>query len=257
MLPIARLHQLLFALGMALAAPAFAAPAAAAKPPPPQSVALRVQVGADGKVASASALDPQAVPVLVQAAKEMAGKLSFSPARKDGRAVSSETTMVLSLGFEPKPEGGFGIRLLRAQNGPSVVDIGRARPPRLSSDNGGLVLVGVDLRADGSVDAASFQVEKVELRVPSGFDQAQYEKAARKSLEDTRFILDKVDGVDTPSRIELAFVFNGGPGKRAARGPEDERGEPEQASEPPSLSATSKVAGVELSKIDYTAPEKK
>ena len=262
MSPIARLHPALLALGMALAAPAFAA-APAQKAPPPQSLALRVQVGADGKVASATALDPLAVPVLVQAAKEVAGKLAFAPARKEGRAVASETTMVLTLGFEPKAEGGFGIRLLRAQNGPSVVDVGRARPPRVSKSNGGRILVGVDLRADGTVDSASFEVENVELRVPSDFDQAQYEKAARNSLEDTRFQLDKVDGVDTPSRIEVAFVFNGGPKKKPGRGGggDDEDAEPEapdgQAPEAPSLTATSKVAGVELPKIDYAAPEKK
>ena len=246
----------LAASGLALAACVFATTLAAAEPatdhgPPPQTVLLRAQVGADGKVRSGKPLDPKALPVLVQAAQEVAGKLAFTPARKDGRAVASETTLVLKLGFEPKAGGGYGIRLLRAQNGPSVLDVGRARPPRVSRSNGGLILVGVDLRADGSVDSESLKVEKIELRLPSEFDQAQYEKAARTSLEDTRFALDKVDGVEIPSRIELAYMFNGGPAKRPGRGKSEE---PEKAPEPPSLTATSKVAGVELSKIDYTAP---
>ena len=110
---------LLFSLGLGLA---FAATASAADPepaadqagpPPPQFVLLRVQVDAAGKVQSSRALDPNAVPALVNAAQELAGKLQFAPAQKSGRTVSSETSLVLTLALEPRAGGGFGIALKR------------------------------------------------------------------------------------------------------------------------------------------------
>jgi hypothetical protein len=222
-------------------------------------VLLRVQVGADGKVqGTAKSLDPHALPVIVQAAQQVAGKLTFAPATKGGRPVASETTLVVTLGFEPQAGGGFGISVLRAQNGPSVVALGKAQPPKVPRTNGGLIVVGADLRADGSVDAETFKVEKAELRVPSEFDQSQYEKAARVSLKDTRFMLDKVDGIEIPSRISVALVFNGGAAKRSVSNDSENREKDKEAREmPPALTAVSKIEGVTLPKIDYNAPEKK
>ena len=249
----------LLAVGLALAAlagtpaPVLAAEPAAVHVPPPQNVLLRVHVNAEGKVVSSSPLDENTMPVILQAAQQIASKLTFTPARKNGRATVSETTLVVTLGFEAQPAGGFGISLLRAQNGPSVVEIGKAQSPKVPKTNGGIVVVGADLRADGSVDIDSFKVEKVELRVPSEFDQSQYEKAARVSLKDTRFMLDKVDGIEIPSRIAVAFMFNGGAEKRDERRGE---GEAKEKPTPPSMTATSKIEGIELSKIDYTAPAK-
>jgi hypothetical protein len=259
-----RLRPALLALGLAcatlavapMAALATEPAAAAAHAPPPQNVLLRVQIGADGKVqGTPKSLDPHAVPVVVQAAQQVAGKLSFAPATKNGRPVASETTLVVTLGFEAKEGGGFGISVLRALNGPSVVELGRAQPPKVPRSNGGLVMVGADLRADGTVDADTFRVEKVELRVPSEFDQAQYEKAARIALKDTRFLLDKVDGIETPSRISVAFMFNGGAARRSVSNEAENREKDKEAREtPPALTAVSRIEGVTLPKIDYSAP---
>jgi hypothetical protein len=265
--PTSRLRAALLALGFACASLSFgptaaiaaAAAAAAAPAPPPQNVLLRVQVGADGKVqGTPKSLDPNTLPVLVQSAQQVAGKLAFTPATKNGRAVASETTLVVTLGFEAKESGGYGISVLRALNGPSVVELGRAQPPKVPRSNGGLVVVGADLRADGTVESDTFKVENAELRVPSEFDQAQYEKAARISLKDTRFMLDKVDGIETPSRISVAFMFNGGAAKRSVSNEAENREKDKEAREtPPALTAVSRIDGVTLPKIDYTAPEKK
>jgi hypothetical protein len=56
--------------------------------------------------------------------------------------------------------------------------------------------------------------------VPASFAQEQFEKAARFAMKDARFQLDKVDGIEIPSRISVPFQFNGGPGKHE---PDDER----------------------------------
>ena len=258
LLPSFRLRTVLLGPVLAIAtaglgvAPAFAADpaAAAAKLPAPQLVLLRVQVGSDGKVKSARPLDPTTVPAIAGAAQAVANKLSFAPASKEGRAVPSETSLVLTLGFEHQG-AGFGIKLLRAQNGPSVVAVGKAQTPKTPKSNGAMVVVGADLRADGSVDIETFKVERADLRVPSEFDQSQYEKAARLSLKETRFMLDTVDGIGIPSRISVPFLFNGGAGKPKAG---EEEGAPKEPASMPSLTAVSKIEGIVLPKIDYTAP---
>ena len=259
--PTPRLRAGLLGLVLTCVGLAFGAgPLAAAEPakvphvPPPQTVLLRVQVGADGKVLGAKPLDPNAMPVIVQAAQGFANKLVFTPASKDGRPVPSETTLVLTLGFEAQ-NGGFGVNLQRAQNGPSVVALGKANAPKTPRSNGAVIVVGADLRADGSIDIDTFKVEKAELRVPSEFDQSQYEKAARTSLKDTRFMLDKVDGIEIPSRLSVPFLFNGGAAKRP-RGEREEDMAKDREPALPALSATSKIEGVVLPRIDYTAPPK-
>jgi hypothetical protein len=251
------LNRLLLCLGLAAAGAAGVAAAAETAAPPPQNIVLRVQVDAAGKVTASKPLDPNAIPALAQAAQDIAGKLQFTPARKGGRGVPSETSLSLTLALEPRAGGGFGIGLRRAQNGPSVVELGKSQPPKVSAkENGGVVVVGVDLRPDGSCDMETFKEEKVELRVPSTFAGERFVEAARNALKGTRFLLDKVDGIETPSRISVPFQFNGG---SARHEPGEEAGHaraPKAEAAPPSLTAVSRIEGVELPKIDYTAPAK-
>ena len=48
---------------------------------------------------------------LNRAAEEFARKLVFTPARKGGKAVSSETSLTLAIALEPVGEGRFAPRL--------------------------------------------------------------------------------------------------------------------------------------------------
>ena len=262
------------ALGLLLAATAAtAAPAAAAAAARTDAAAeaakisrfvlLRVEVDAAGHVQAARPLNKDEIPALANAAIEISRKLAFTPARKDGRAVASETSLMLELVLVPKPDGTAGIALQGAHNGPSVLKVGRSPPPKVAR-NGGTVFVGADLRADGSVDMASFAVDKVEMRTASSADEERYTAAARHSLKDTVFQLDKVDGVEIPAHISVPYQFNGGPAKRARRGEvvDEEgdasggngRGSAPRKQSPPSIIAVSKVAGVDLPKIDYQKP---
>ena len=150
--------RLAFALAARLPPPGRAPPAD--RPPPrraPQSIMLCASSSdAAGKVQSAHADRPDTLlPALNQAAQEMARKLPFTPARKDGRPVPSETTLSLTLALEPGRNGSSACSCKRAQNGPSLL-AGRqvrmsAETPR-ASETAALVVVGADLRADGSVD---------------------------------------------------------------------------------------------------------
>lgn len=202
----------------------------------PQFVLLRASVDATGKVQSARSLDPETVPALVSAGVEIARKLQFAPARKNGRAVASETALMLTVALVPKA-GGFGISLRRANNGPNVLSVGKVQPPKID-DNGGVVVVGADLRPDGSVDMTTFKVESVQLRVASSFAEQRYTEAARNSLKDSHFQLEKVDGIETPARISVPYQFNAGLEGDQPR---------------PTLKSVSKIEGVELPHIDYAA----
>src|SRR6478735_11049899 len=104
------LQRYLLALAFALAA----GTTLAAKPAPaPQEhmIGVRVAIDATGKVTSAQPSDPSAIAALNQVATEIARKLPFDPATKDGAAAPSETSLFLLLALEPKGNGQFGIRL--------------------------------------------------------------------------------------------------------------------------------------------------
>ena len=277
-----RLRHLLLGAGLAAAA-GFAPPASAAdstaapaagtatpatrSAPPPQYVRLRVSVGANGRVLGGRSLDPATPVPLVQAASEIAGKLQFTPAMKGGQPVASETSLAMVLGMVPRPGGGYGLSLLRAQNGPSVVEA-HMDTPKVSREEGGVVVVGVDLLAGGVVDMKSFRHEKTELRVPSSFAEQRFLESARKSLKDAKFMLDKVDGIEVPARVSVPFQFNGGLRAADLRGLEerDDYGTTGKRASPapggtvdtdaPWVSAVSSIEGISLPKIDYRAPEK-
>ena len=78
---------------------------------PPQVIALRVTVDAAGKVQTSTPSNPQAIPALNHAAEEISRKLTFAPAKKNGVAVPSETTLSLTLALEPRADGQFGLQL--------------------------------------------------------------------------------------------------------------------------------------------------
>lgn len=238
-------------------------PSPAAEPgtsaPRAQFIALRVELDAGGKVISAKPMDSTVLPALNRAGEEIARKLVFTPARKDGRAVPSETTLSLTLALEPRADGQFGLALKRAQNGPSIVAIGKAGPIKFKQDkdNGALVVVGVDLKPDGSVDIASLKPERTEMRVHSSFAEKRYLDAISKSLRGTRFQLDKVEGIEVPAHVSAPYRFGTGPTK--AVDPSDEPGRPGKPPEDmdlPSLNAKSLIPGIELPRIDFSAPAK-
>lgn len=213
---------------------------------------------AAGKVQTATPSDPQTAPALVAAAAAFARKLTFSPARKQGVPVSGETTLTLILALEHRPDGQYGLHLKRASNGPGVLEVGKTVAPKYQQgkENGALVAVGVSLRADGTPDMSTLASERMELRVPSAFAEARYMDAITMSLRGSKFDLDKVDGVAIPERVSVAYRFGGGPTKPKLN--EEERRTrsklPEDI-EVPSLNAVSSVPGIELAKVDYTAPE--
>jgi hypothetical protein len=236
-----------------LAFEASAAARAAGPAPRSEVLELRVDVGADGHITASRPMD-SSLP-LNAIAQRYAAKLAFSPARSNGRAVASTTCLTVGLVAEPQPDGNFALRLKRAVNGPCVAVVGKANPPRIPRGQGALVVIGANLLADGRVDAASMAAERTELRVPSSFDASRFVTAAQRSLRDSRFELDTVDGKPVTAHVSAPFRFGGGPARQKPDEEEARHGAPPPGEFMlPSWNATSTVAGVELPKIDYTQP---
>ena len=224
---------------------------------PPQMIALKVSVDSAGKVVAVKPSDAQAAASLNRAAEEFARKLVFTPARKGGKAVPSETSLTLAITIEPVGESRFAPRLKRAFSGPGLLHMGKIEPPRYQGRQGGaLVVVAVNAGADGVPDPATQTTERLELREPNKFAEARYLDAVSKSVRASRFELDKVDGQPVPSRLTLPYQFGGGAAKR----PE---GNNKRGAKPPSIdlasmpvmTAVSAVPGIELAKLDYKAPD--
>lgn len=246
--------RILSGLGMGLAVAAFAAAAADAADAPSreQSVAVQVQVNAAGKVTAAQPVpDPAVAAAMSRVAGELAYKLPFTPARKDGVAVASETVLFLWLAVEPRGDGQFAIRLRQASNGPLVTDMGRIVVPRYQErgDRGASIVVGISISAEGVPDMESFRAESVRLRSPSKFAEARYLDAITASLRQTRFRVDKVDGAAIATHVRLPYLFGGGAGKR------DERtGELLDKTLPPGVEERSGQPGVELPSVLFSPP---
>ena len=192
---------LVLAVGVAVAFQALAAAPTPVQKTRVEIVSLRVTVDAAGKVQTSRPSDPQTAPGLLAVAEAFARKLAFTPARKQGVAVPGETTLTLVIALEPRADGQYGPHLRRATNGPGVLEVGRTVAPKYQQgkENGALVGVAVSLLADGSTDMGTLATERMELRVPSAFAEARYLDAVKTSLRETRFDLDKVDGVAIPA----------------------------------------------------------
>jgi hypothetical protein len=258
------MNRLTRLLGLACALAFVGAPALAAKPtpdtvatPPPQTIMLKVAVGADGKVQSATPVDPDAAPALNQAAQGMAQKLVFSPARKNGVAVPSQTHLSLLLALEPAGVGQFALKLRRAHNGPGVVRVGKMEPPKYGR---ALAVVTVDIGADGVPDMGTLASERMELKTPSKFAEARYLDAIAVSLRGSRFEPDLVDGSPVASRVRLPYQFAaGGNGRRGDKEDKDDKNAKEDekpsagAEDTPVMHAVSTEPGIELPSIDIKA----
>lgn len=265
------LQRIVLAFAFVIASGATVAAEPAVPAPQEHMIGVRVAIDAAGKVSSATPSDPAAIAALNQAAVEIARKLAFDAATKDGVAVASETSLFLSLVIEPKATGQFGIRLKKAVTGPDRSKSAPVIPPNYQQkgDRRALVVVSVDLRADGTADPASIKAEKMELKVKSSFAEARYLDAIAASLRESRFVLDKVAGVDIPARLTLPYRFGGGGGGRRGSAVErrastpssvdsgvavDKTGEASGDAPAPEMKVESLVPGVTLPKVRFVAP---
>jgi hypothetical protein len=264
------LQRIVLAFALVLASGAAAAePAVSAAQE--HMIGVRVAIDPSGKVVSATPSDPAAMAALNQAAVEIARKLSFDAGTKDGVPVASETSLFLNLVIEPKATGQFAIRLKKAVTGPDRSKSAPVIPPTYQQrgDRRALAVVSFNLRADGTVDPATIKAERMELKVKSSFAEARYLDAIAASLRDSRFVLDKVAGIDIPAHLTLPYQFGGGGGRGGKGGEErrastpssvdagiaaDKPADPSGDTPAPEMKVESLVPGVTLPKVRFVAP---
>ncbi len=98
-----------------------ALPLSARNVPEPRSVSIAVDVDAKGRVSSAEVRDklPEAT---VQRLIERVRQFEFTPARRDGQAVASSTTLWLDFAFEELDREHLAIRIRDAYTGPGYAN---------------------------------------------------------------------------------------------------------------------------------------
>jgi hypothetical protein len=230
-----------------------ALPLAATAAMPPQMLVFRVSVDAGGRVVAATPLDERAAPALRQAAEAYARKLVFTPARKAGAPVPSQTHLSLVLATRPAGDGRFALYLERAVSGPGVAKLVLPPKPKLRGEGQhATVIARVDVGANGEPDMDSFEPVSVKLREDFGNSEARFLDAVRVSVRHTRFLPDLVDGAPVPARLTLPYRFGRG-GDKPPEG-QEERGRdapPPDPGEQPVMQAESLDPNIQLPKVDY------
>jgi hypothetical protein len=233
-----------------------ALPLAATAAMPPQMVVFRVSVDAGGHVVAATPLDERAAPALRQAAEAYARKLVFTPARKGGAPVPSQTHLSLVLATRPAGDGRFTLYLERAISGPGVSKLALPPKPKLRGEGQhATVIARVNVGANGEPDMASFEPVSVKLREDFGSSEARFYDAVRVSVRHTRFLPDLVDGTPVPARLTLPYRFGRGGDK-----PPDGEGRgrdapPPDPGEQPVMQAESLDPDIQLPKVDYKSAD--
>ncbi len=193
-----------------LALPALARDPASAAQDLQKIVPIRVQLDAEGKITRAVRGNESLPAALNQGALEMARQLSFRPATINGVPTASETTVSLTIGFDKRPDGKYGLRLKQASSGMSMQHIQPPRFPREEQLRGisGRVVAEFRLRPDGTVDPDSVKMDDVRVsRAAKGRAEANFRTAVREAMASLRISLDTVAGRPVSLEARVPFLF--------------------------------------------------
>jgi TonB family protein len=202
--------RLLALLCFLLALPVLARDPAPAPPAPEKIVPIRVQLDAEGKITRAVPGNESLPAELNQGALEMARQLSFRPATINGVPTESETTVSLTIGFDKRPDGKYGLRLKHVSSGMTMQHIKPPSFPREEQVRGisGRVVAEFRLRPDGTVDLDSVKMDDVRVsRAAKGRAEANFRKAVREAMASLRFSLDTVAGRPVSLEARVPFFF--------------------------------------------------
>lgn len=203
----------------ALAAPAIAAPQSPGAPavvPGDVRYSVRLDVGADGRVAAVDTADavPDTLRGIVHAA---ASRATFAPATRDGAPVPARVWVTARVGFAPAGDkvraqveaitGGGGVQVHPVKETPM-----NTRARGWSAD----VYVRADFDADGRLITRSSDVERVEMRRDPGLPPLRIMEKALRSVfdevvEDTlygwRWVPDEIDGQRIAGTFRMPVGF--------------------------------------------------
>ena len=209
--PITLLRSIVTIAAVMLASISVAA-AQTSDPPMEKSITYRVVIGPDGKLVSAMPTDSMLGADIQRAAVGLAKELKFSPALAQGKPASSETGLTIVVQFIRKPDNSYQLALKTVRLATEVV---KRVPPvyqwRSKKDRpSSFVILGVLVRADGSVDPAQTRVLQSAIHAGSEADLAKVVEAAKKSAAEWTYKPDLVGGQPVSSLNLVHVRFCGG-----------------------------------------------
>jgi hypothetical protein len=171
-----------------------AADTTSSDPPLEQSLRFRVSVGADGKLISATPIEPKLGVDIQRATVALLKELRIEPARSGGVAATSETAIFATVQFARQPDGSYKLQLKSARLATESGLMVPPRFPRKAHHASGMLVMGVFVNADGSVDPTKTRVLQSTATSGSAADQAELAKAASDALAQWKFKPDLVAG---------------------------------------------------------------
>lgn len=203
-----------------------------------KSYSFRVSVDEQGKVASAEPVTeiPKA---LLPTVAGLVTSSAFEPARVDGRAVPSRTTVHVLMKFEGN-ERQVRATPVSLTNGGKLDSVAVPRYPfeAMRVDVGAMVWATLSFRPDGSLDRDASRIDSVDIarggrgqRV--GAHQKSFEAAVTSVMANWTLLPDEVDGKPIAMTVRVPTRFC--PPSRAVRGCDDlwpRGGQPDPSPEP-------------------------
>lgn len=175
--------------------------------------AMRVSIDDNGLVLAVEVLD-EAPTRLATLLGERAKRLEFEPARRDGIAVPSRTTVVAEVVFTPAASGRQEARIAGMGTEVAFARRGVVPWPRGAGRDGysAVVLAELEVRPDGSVDREDSRIVQVAMAqsgVPADEETYQriFEKAVMRSLGRWEVIPEEVDGEALATRVRVPVRF--------------------------------------------------
>jgi len=225
---------LVAALLLALAAPLAANDAVSFS----KAYSFRVSVDDQGRVTDAEPMTEIPAELLATVTKLVEGS-AFEPARVDGRAVSSRTTVYVLMHFEGDSRHVRAVPV-SVTNGGKLNHTALPRYPiaALRSGVGAQVWATLSFRADGSLDASAVQIDSVDVvrqerRQSNSRHQASFEAAVVAAIAQWTLLPDEVDGHPIAMTVRVPTRFC--PSSRKSPGCDDfwpEAGQPDPSPEP-------------------------
>lgn len=202
------LRRLGFALLMFAAAPLAIAQAGDAMVE--KSVMFRVVISADGKLVSGVPRDPALGAEVLRAALALVKDARFEPAQSNGQPAASETTLSLVVAFARQDDGTYklalkGSRLLTEPSKTVGPVYPRAAMAKVQPT--GLIVLGVVVKPDGTVDPAQSRVLQSAFANADEAMQATLVKSAIDAVARWQFLPDVVAGKPVASLTSVPVRF--------------------------------------------------
>ena len=210
-LPVTLRRTLLVAVALLTTVPT--AMAQSTDAPMEKYISYRVLIGPDGKLVSATPLDSVLGIDIQRAALGLAKDLKFEPAQSQGKPASAESSLSIVVQFKRKPDNSYRLELRSARLATEAV---KRVPPVYRMQSGkshgsAIIVLGLLVRADGSVDASQTRVLQSAISGGKDADLATMTAASREAIAQWKFKPDLVAGqpVSTMNSMVMRFCAPG------------------------------------------------